>query len=44
MTFRDNHLVGKLNSFAGNKRIAIDLDLHNPGEQFTGQVLIQGRA
>lgn len=43
VTWRDNHLVGKLNSFAGNKRISIDLDLQNPGEQFTGQVLIQGR-
>lgn len=43
LNWRDNHLVGRLNSFAGNKKIAIDLDLHNPGEQFTGQVLIQGK-
>jgi hypothetical protein len=43
MSWRDNHLVGKLNCFAGNKRIAINLDLQNPGENFTGQVLIQGK-
>ncbi len=43
LTFRDNNLTGKLNAFAGNKKIAIDLDLQNPGEHFTGQVLIAGK-